>query len=71
MAHINVWIPFRNRPIKFENTTAADSEDTDWWPCMWVYCCSAEMNTITPGTEASPTEAINMTWEGILYFRDP
>lgn len=71
VAHINTWIPFRNRPIKFENTSAGDSEDTDWWPCMWVYCCSAEMNNITPGVEATPTEAIQMTWESILYFRDP
>jgi len=71
IAHMKIWLPFRNRPIKFENDTAADAEDTNWWPCMWIYACSAEQNDIPAGTIAEDKELLNVDWHSTLYFRDP
>jgi len=55
----------RNKMIKWEDDGVEKTDDVNWMPAMWIYCCSADMN------ELDGTPAISLHADVTHYFKDP
>lgn len=63
--NLKVWIPFHNRPVKYDVDTPTSSDQLDFSPLVTWYCCKGDQ------TSGGATALVDYSFHNITYFKDP